>query len=656
MSIVGTSDRRRTRHACVLALSLLGLLRLPVGTAADSDEEDKNELAQVTVTSTRTPELVKDEPLHVETVPAEEIEENLTEAPGDLTALFRELPGIHLQSSAPALGGARMQLRGMPGRDTLVLTDGLPLLGAQPDAFGLLQTPPLDLAQVEVIKGAASALYGASALGGVLNLVSRQPSEQSAVLVNANSRGGRDASVFLTDPASAGWSGTLAAAADAQSRQDPDADGWTDLPFYQRYSLRPRLWWNAGQDHSLFLTAGYMHEDRAGGTMPGDVLPDGSAFPESLRTERFDAGAVSRWAFDQDSALTGRFSATSNRQDSLFGTERVSSTLSTVYAEEAWSGSSALQRWILGAGFEHDALSVPSVAGVGYNYNVPAVFAQDEYRPAAWVTLAGSARVDVQNLYGTFFSPRLSALLHQPRSPWSVRLSAGTGFSAPTPWVEEVESTSLAALLPLQGLTAERASTASIDGEWADEGWDVNVSVFTSTIQHPLEVIPMPDNKLELINGAGPRRAPGTELLIGYTEGPLEAIASWAYIDATETSQPGVPHDVPLVPKNTASLDGILQSERHGRVGLELEYTGRQQLEEDPYRNVAPGYFEINALAEIRIGNVGLFVNALNVTNVHQSHYSPLIRPSLGPGGNPITDVWAPLSGRTFNGGVRVQL
>ena len=185
MSIVGTSDRRRTRHACVLALSLLAFIRGPVGTAADSDEEDEHELAQVTVTSTRTPELVKDEPLHIETVPAEEIEENLTEAPGDLTALFRELPGIHLQSSAPALGGARMQLRGMPGRDTRVLTDGLPLLGAQSDAFGLLQTPPLDLAQVEIIKGAASALYGASALGGVLNLVSRQPSAESAVLVNA---------------------------------------------------------------------------------------------------------------------------------------------------------------------------------------------------------------------------------------------------------------------------------------------------------------------------------------------------------------------------------------------------------------------------------------------------------------------------------------
>jgi outer membrane receptor for ferrienterochelin and colicin len=111
--IVNTSDESfkvswSLWQALVLGLSLLVLYEPRFSVAADSDEEEANELSPVTVTSTRTPELVKDEPLHVEMVPSEEIEENLTEAPGDVTALFRELPGIHLQSSAPGLGGARM--------------------------------------------------------------------------------------------------------------------------------------------------------------------------------------------------------------------------------------------------------------------------------------------------------------------------------------------------------------------------------------------------------------------------------------------------------------------------------------------------------------------------------------------------------------------
>ena len=108
----------------------------------------------------RAPDLIlmKDEPVHVESVSTDEIAENLTESPGNVASIFLELPGMHVESVAAGLGGAAMQLRGMPSRDTLVLVDGLPLLGAEPDGFGILQTPPLDLERAEVIKGAASAL------------------------------------------------------------------------------------------------------------------------------------------------------------------------------------------------------------------------------------------------------------------------------------------------------------------------------------------------------------------------------------------------------------------------------------------------------------------------------------------------------------------
>ena len=81
-----------------------------------------------------------------------------------------------------------------------MLADGLPLYGGQGDSFSLLQVPPLDLGQVEIIKGAASALYGASALGGVINLVSRRPTAPGReVLLNQTSLGGSDATLWLAD-------------------------------------------------------------------------------------------------------------------------------------------------------------------------------------------------------------------------------------------------------------------------------------------------------------------------------------------------------------------------------------------------------------------------------------------------------------------------
>jgi outer membrane receptor for ferrienterochelin and colicins len=98
------------------------------------------------------------------------------------------------------------------------------LLGDEPEAFDLLQIPPLELGQVEVIKGAASALYGSSALGGLVNLTSRTPDSPSTVLLNATSRGGREVSAFLTDDGTGALSGTLTAGASSQSRQDVDRD------------------------------------------------------------------------------------------------------------------------------------------------------------------------------------------------------------------------------------------------------------------------------------------------------------------------------------------------------------------------------------------------------------------------------------------------
>jgi iron complex outermembrane receptor protein len=619
---------------------------------ADADEP----LSTIVVTATRRPALIEDEPLRVEAVPAEEIEENLTVQPGNLSSLLRELPSVNLQALSPALGGAGLQLRGMPARDTLVLTDGLPLLGAQPDAFGLLQTPPLDLQRVEVIKGAASALYGGAALGGVLNLVSRPPSAESSVLANVTSRGGADLGGFLTFDGNGRWSGTVTGAANYQSRDDVNGDGWADIAGYRRFTLRPRVWWSDDDADTTFLTVGIADEDRYGGTLPGQTLPGGPEFPVELLTHRIDGGLVSHWSLSDARTFTLRASATSTHFDQTFGPARTLSTQTTVFAEAAWNGTWAAHGWVLGIAYNRDQLEVPAEPGVGHVYDVPAVFAQDEYSPAPWLTLAGSLRTDATSHYGTFVSPRLSALLREPGSAWSVRASIGGGFTLPTPFVDEVDATGLGSVLPLAGLHAERATTASLDAKWSAHHWDINLSIFDSEIRGPLTALPAAGEKLEIVNGAGPRRVPGAEALIGYVAGPLHAIASWSYLNATEEDSPGARHDAPLVPRHAAEIGAILESEKRGRVGLEVSYTGRQALAYDPYRSVSPSFFELNALGELRFGDVAVFLNAINLTDVRQTHYDPLLRPSPGPGGNPITEVWAPLDGRTFNLGIRAEL
>ena len=120
----------------------------------------------VTVSATRTDARVEDQAMRVEVLSAEEIEEKQLMTPGDIVMMLNEMGGLRVQATSPSLGAASVRVQGMRGRYTRFLSDGLPLFGAEVGGLGLLQTPPTDLGQVEVIKGVASALYGAGALGG----------------------------------------------------------------------------------------------------------------------------------------------------------------------------------------------------------------------------------------------------------------------------------------------------------------------------------------------------------------------------------------------------------------------------------------------------------------------------------------------------------
>src|SRR5919108_314503 len=143
----------------------------------------------VVVTATRSDRRIQDEPLRVEVIDREEIEEKALMTPGSVAMLLGETTGLRVQVTGPSIGAANVRIQGLRGRYAQVLADGLPLYGASGDSFSLLQVPPLDLGQVEIIKGAASALYGSAALGGVINLVSRRPvAREREVLVNATSR------------------------------------------------------------------------------------------------------------------------------------------------------------------------------------------------------------------------------------------------------------------------------------------------------------------------------------------------------------------------------------------------------------------------------------------------------------------------------------
>ena len=623
---------------------------------AEARDEHGEENHEIIVQGTRSGRRVQDEPIRVEVIAGEEIEEKAIMRPGNIAMLVNETGGVRVQVTSPALGAANIRIQGLEGRYTQLLADNLPLYGGQASSLGLLQIPPTDLGQVEVIKGSASALYGASALGGVINLISKRPRDgfEAEVLGNVTTRGGQDLTAYAAAPLNETTGLSLTAGAHRQSGQDLDGDGWYDMAAYDRLTARPRFQWDGDGGSSVYLTMGAMTEDRVGGTLPGRTVPDGTAYPQTQDTDRFDAGLVAETPLSDSATLNLRASAM--RQDHLhrYGAVVEDDHQTSLFGEASVSGSSGATSWVGGIAFQSDGFRSETFPAFDYTYDVPGVFAQLEQEATLDLTLAASARVDFHDEFGTQFSPRLSAL-YRPGN-WTIRGSFGGGFFAPTPFVDAIAAAGLSRLEPLRDLEAETAQTASLDLGYADGPWEANLTLFGADIENATRLREIATDRVELVNIHGTTRVRGTEILLRFKQDGFTVTGSYVFVDATEPEPSGNGRrEVPLTPKHTAGLVGMWEEHGKGRIGIEAYYTGEQSLEDNPYRTRSRPYLHLGVLGEITIGKISLFANAENLLDVRQTKYDPLLPPQRAASGQWTVDAWAPLEGFILNGGIRLR-
>jgi iron complex outermembrane receptor protein len=634
----------------------------PPAPAPSADAPQAPEVKEeITVSATRSDRRLQDEPLRVEVIDREEIEEKALMTPGSVAMLLGETTGLRVQTIAPSVGAANVRIQGLRGRYAQVLADGLPLFGAGGDSLNLLQVPPLDLGQVEVIKGAASALYGPAALGGVINLVSRRPAEAEAeALLNVTSQAGLDGTVWIAGAPSRGWGWTLLSGFHGAKHRDLDGDGWADLPAFARGVVRPRIRYEPGTGTAIFLTGGVIAENRTGGTFAGAVAPDGRPFAQTIDTRRADAGLVARWLVGAR-VVTVRGSYARSGQARGFGDVVERGARHTAFGEATIAVAKGRHTIVAGAALQQDRFVSRDLERFDYRYTVPAVFAQDQMTFGSRAALSASARVDVHSRYGTLVSPRVS-LLVKPTSAWTARASIGGGAFAPTPFTEETDDAGLSRLAPLDGLVAERARTGSADLTWQRGPFEISATVFGSIVDDAVQlatlaslaVVGDPGYAVGLVNAPEPTRTAGTELLARYRQGRLSVMATHGLTRATELDlDTGRRRDVPLTPRHAASFNAAWEAE-WGRAGFEAYYTGRQPLEDDPYRETGRAYVLFGGLVERRLGRARLFVNVENLADVRQTRDAPLVLPARRPDGRWTVDAWAPLDGRVVNGGIRV--
>lgn len=614
-------------------------------------------MQEVRVSATRTERLAGETPVRVEIIDDMEVDENTLMAPSGITMLLNETPGLRVHAASPTLGTGSVRILGLPGQYTVMLADGLPLYGGGASALGPLDISPVDLQRVEIIKGAASSLYGGQALGGVINLVSKPPTGKSEILLNRRTLGVTDAATWMSRRLNSVAGVSLLASGTVQSREDIDRDGWADQPRARRWGLRPRLTAVDARGRSVFVTAGYGYDSRDGGTLARASSPGGTPFQEGLTSKRADIGARTIIPLRDSGNVALRFALSTSRRAREFGPGPLEKDrTSTGFLELTRSFASPRSAIVFGSALQLDEFQNALNSRYDHRWFTPSLFVTTE-RTLGPLTLSASVRGDAHPDAGLQLTERIAAL-GKPAQGWSVRLSAGTGFAAPSAITEETEAIGLRAIQPGLELQRERSYGAMLDISGEFGGAELLVTTYGSVIKDAIQLSDPNHTGSEAF-----LRNAADSVLIGGVEGALiwrfvGGKFLWTY-GCTRGSGPnvhsGVREPLPMLPRHRVGGDLMFERPGEYRIGIEGIWYGRQSLHDNPFRSQSKPYLYAMAIAMRQFGRLEVVANFENLLNVRQTDTDPLVRPTPGMGGRRTTDVWAPLEGFMANAALRYR-
>ncbi len=630
-------------------------------------EPEAHEEEEVVITGTRTQRSIDDVPVRVEAVPQEEVEEKVLMSPANVAMLLNESTGMRVQVTSPTTSTANVRIQGLPGRYTQILTDGIPNVGGLASGFGLTELPPLNLRQVEIVKGAASALYGADAIAGVVNFITKEPrpEPEATALVNYTSQKGFDVAGYWGE--SFGDIGvTLMASRSSQPRYDVDGDRFADVSGYERYTVYPKLVYGLSESAKLDVALGYISDDRLGGSVdaPRSAIGAEAPYLEHIRSSRFSGTGRLSVDLGQERALTVAAAGLHLVRDAMYGAQPFDATQQFGYGEAIYATALGRHHALLGVVLSADRFTdrTPGAdGGRDYSYIVPGALAQVELDLSdEWSALA-SGRIDVHSEFGTFASPRASVMF-KPSSEVTLRLGGGMGFKAPTIFVEEAEERGFRGVRLDPDVKAERSGSGTFDVNWrtvlGEIGVSVNAAAYVTRLTDALIADPdsLATDLLLLRSADGPTLSRGAELSTKFNYEDFHVSLGYTYLHATRELR-GVVEEIPLNPRH--SFGGVLMwesEEAEAKVGFEAYWTGLQRLEDHPLRDRSPSYWITGLMAEKGFGPVRLFINFENFLDTRQTRFDPVVIGDPDLGRVRALPVYAPLEGRVINGGIRYVL
>lgn len=636
---------------------LIAIQLMPTG------KGEGKELAEVTVSATRSSRTIANTPTRVEVISGEELEEKGNMKPGDIRMLLAESTGIQTQQTSATSGNAAIRIQGLDGKYTQMIRDGFPLYSGFSGGLGLLQIAPLDLQQVEVIKGSSSTLYGGGAIAGLVNLVSKKPTDERQLnfLLNGTSAKGLDASMFYSQKFKKVGT-TIYTAYNHGSPYDPSDIGLTAIPKFNRYTLNPKLWVYLNDRTTLNVGINATIENRIGGDLEyieGRGNAQHSYF-EQNKTGRYSTQVQLDHKLNEHEKLTFKnsisyFDRTITLPDYRFSGAQLSS-----YSEANYTRTGEKSDWVAGLNFLTDHFGEDKNSTLplrSYTHNTIGGFVQNTLNISPKVTLETGVRGDYHNDYGFFFLPRISGLW-KISDHLSTRLGGGLGYKAPTVFTEDAERIQFRNVLPIdvKNTQAERSYGANYDINYRTAifdgavGFSINQMFFYTRVNHPILLTPLVNGDLAYLQPQGNLNTKGMETNIKLTYGDFKLFVGYTLADVKQDIGTTAT-TYPLVSRHRANNVLMYEVEDKWKVGLEAYYFSPQHLNDG---KMGKGYWTTGLMAEKIWERFSLFINFENLTDTRQTKFDTIYTGSIT---NPVfRDIYAPLDGFVINGGIKFRL
>lgn len=622
-----------------------------------------DELEEVIISSTRSSRSIDNIATRVESISGEELSEKGNMKPGEIRMLLSESTGIQTQQTSATSYNSSIRIQGLDGKYTQLLRDGLPLYGGFSGGLSIMQIAPLDLKRAEVIKGASSTLYGGGAIAGLVNLISRTPTEEQElnVMLNGTSALGLDASAFYGEKFNKKIGATVFASYNKGTPYDPADIGLTAIPEFDRFTLTPRLFFYLQEETELNVGASFITEDRLGGNIDfikGDNVPN--AYFEENKTDRFSTQLGFTHQFNEQSGMEvknsiSHYDRSIEIPDFTFAGHQLSS-----FSEINYHYTTEKSEWIAGANLWTDTFTqdqTENMAVVDYNYTTVGGFVQNTWNATSQFILETGFRGDYQNEYGFFALPRISGL-YKINPKLAVRLGGGLGYKTPNIFTEDAERIQFRNVLPIDvsATKAERSIGGNLDFNYKtplaeDLFLSVNTLFFYTKIEDPLILFPTGLNFFEFQQPDGYIDTKGIETNIKLKYKDFKLFVGYTLADVNEHYN-GETTEFPLVAQHR--LNNVLMYEKHDNfwIGLEGYYFSPQKLNDG---QTGQSYWIVGVMTEKKITDrLSLFLNFENFLDTRQTRFDTIYTGSLNDPN--FRDIYAPVDGFVVNGGIKLEL